>query len=200
MLIEGTEESLLVLRTLGIQTQTLSSSYLLPSTVRFIPTSQIRDIFIHEAFRGFEVRYYLAIVVEGESEVVVVFPVSQTLHERDLLLIKRYSIYYREGRSWRKYGEVRENVSMNLNHEKIYLSHLQCDLNVCMLVNIYASNYRVSSSHKRLACSNAHSCTHDARQSSMHRQSIEEPNGGIRRPSPRHTNTKLASSVAISGN
>ena len=71
-----TEESLLTLRSLGIQTSTLSNSYLLPSNTRFIPTSQIRDIFIHEAFRGFEVRYYLAVVVEGEGEVVVVFPVS----------------------------------------------------------------------------------------------------------------------------
>ena len=71
-----TEESFLILRTLGIQTTTLSSSYLLPSNTRFIPTSQIRDILIHEAFRGFEVRYYLAVVVEGEGEVVVVFPVS----------------------------------------------------------------------------------------------------------------------------
>ena len=70
------EESLLTLRTLGIQTSTLSSSYLLPSDTRFIPTSQIRDIFIHEAFKGFEVRFYLAVVVEGEGEVVVVFPVS----------------------------------------------------------------------------------------------------------------------------
>ena len=70
------EESLLILRTLGIQTTTLSSSYLMPSDTRFIPTSQIRDIFIHEAFRGFEVRYYLAVIVEGEGEVVVVFPVS----------------------------------------------------------------------------------------------------------------------------
>ncbi|KAL6715311.1 hypothetical protein ACLMJK_007576 [Lecanora helva] len=69
-----TEESFLVLRTLGIQTTTLSTSYLLPSDTRFIPTSQIRDIFIHEAFRGFEVRYYLAVVVEGEGEAVVVFP------------------------------------------------------------------------------------------------------------------------------
>lgn len=73
-----TEESLLVLRTLGIQTTTLSSSYLLPATTRFIPTSQIRDMFIHEAFRGFEVRFYLCVVVEGEGEAVVVFPVSLT--------------------------------------------------------------------------------------------------------------------------
>jgi len=70
------EESLLVLSTLGIQTTTISSSYLIPSDTRFIPTSQIQDIFIQEAFRGFEVRYYLAVVVEGEGSVVVVFPVS----------------------------------------------------------------------------------------------------------------------------
>lgn len=29
---------------------------------------------MNEAFRGFEVRYYLIVVVEGEDEVVVVFP------------------------------------------------------------------------------------------------------------------------------
>ena len=38
----------------------------------------IQDIFIHEAFKGFEVRFYLAIVVEGEEDVVVVFPVGLT--------------------------------------------------------------------------------------------------------------------------
>ena len=71
-----TEESLLTLRTLGLQTRTLSPCYLLPATTRFIPTTQIRDVFIHEAFRGFEVRYYLAVVVKDEKDVVVVFPVS----------------------------------------------------------------------------------------------------------------------------
>jgi phosphatidylinositol glycan class H protein len=68
-----------VLRTLGIQTSTTSSTYLSTSTTRFIPTSQIQDIFIHEAFKGFEVRYYLAVVVEEEPEVVVVFPVSYAI-------------------------------------------------------------------------------------------------------------------------
>jgi len=76
MRCDGVEESLLVLRTLGIQTSTTSSTYLSTSTTRFIPTSQVQDIFIHEAFKGFEVRYYLTAVVEGEAEVVVVFPVS----------------------------------------------------------------------------------------------------------------------------
>jgi len=35
----------------------------------------IQDILIHEAFKDFEVRFYLAIVVEGEEDLVVVFPV-----------------------------------------------------------------------------------------------------------------------------
>ena len=71
-----TEESLLVLRGLGIQTSSSSPTYLSTSTTRFIPTTAIQDIFIHEAFKGFEVRFYLAIVVRGEEDVVVVFPVS----------------------------------------------------------------------------------------------------------------------------
>jgi phosphatidylinositol glycan class H protein len=41
---------------------------------RFIPTTNIQDIFIYEAFKGFEVRFYLAVVVDGEEDVVVVFP------------------------------------------------------------------------------------------------------------------------------
>jgi phosphatidylinositol N-acetylglucosaminyltransferase subunit H len=36
---------------------------------------QIQDIVIHEAFKGLEVRFYLAIIVEGATDVVVVFPV-----------------------------------------------------------------------------------------------------------------------------
>ncbi|KAF1848934.1 uncharacterized protein K460DRAFT_330384 [Cucurbitaria berberidis CBS 394.84] len=69
-----TEESLTLLRGLGIQTSTSSSTYLLGPTTRFIPTTSIQDIFINEAFKGFEIRFYLAIVVEGEEDVVVVFP------------------------------------------------------------------------------------------------------------------------------
>jgi len=68
------EESLTVLRGLGIQISTTSSTYLQGSTTRFIPTTSIQDIFIYEAFKGFEVRFYLAVVVEGEGDVVVVFP------------------------------------------------------------------------------------------------------------------------------
>lgn len=73
------EESLLVLQGLGVQTSTSSSYFLLSPTTTFIPTTQIQDIVINEAFKGFEVRFFLAIIVTGVTEVVVVFPVSQTV-------------------------------------------------------------------------------------------------------------------------
>ncbi|CCU75484.1 phosphatidylinositol N-acetylglucosaminyltransferase [Blumeria hordei DH14] len=67
-------ESLLVLRGLGVQTS--SSSCLVGGgcTTRFVPMEKIQDILINEAFYGFAVRYYLVVVVEGESELLVVFP------------------------------------------------------------------------------------------------------------------------------
>lgn len=69
-----TEERLLVLRGLGIQTSSTGSGGALTATTRFIPTEKIRDVLISEAFRGFEVRHYLVVVVDGEEDVVVVFP------------------------------------------------------------------------------------------------------------------------------
>lgn len=78
-----TEESLLVLRGLGIQTSTSSPYFFQSPTTTFIPTTQIQDIVIHEAFKGLEVRYYLAVIVEGASEVVVVFP--HLLPKREIL-------------------------------------------------------------------------------------------------------------------
>ena len=72
----ATEESLLVIRGLGIQTTSSPATYLSKAATRFIPTTQIQDIVIHEAFKGFEVRFYLAALVEGEPNVLVVFPVS----------------------------------------------------------------------------------------------------------------------------
>ncbi|KAK3488393.1 GPI-GlcNAc transferase complex, PIG-H component-domain-containing protein [Neurospora crassa] len=77
-----TTESLLVLRGLGIQMSSsvgggnffrLGGGTFMKRT-RFIPTEKIQDILINEAFKGFEVRYYLVIVVEGEQDVVVCFP------------------------------------------------------------------------------------------------------------------------------
>ncbi|KAL6834525.1 GPI-GlcNAc transferase complex, PIG-H component domain-containing protein [Trichoderma camerunense] len=68
------QESLLVLRGLGVQTCESPATYLAGAATRFIPTEKIQDILVNEAFRGFEVRYYLVVVVEGEEDVVVVFP------------------------------------------------------------------------------------------------------------------------------
>lgn len=62
-----TEESLLLLRSLGVQISSTSPWYLWPSSTRFIPTSEVQDIFIHEAFRGFEVRYYLGVIIGGSA-------------------------------------------------------------------------------------------------------------------------------------
>ncbi|KAK5325129.1 hypothetical protein LTR93_004606 [Exophiala xenobiotica] len=73
------EESLLVLQGLGIQTSTSSGYFFTAPTTTFIPTAQIQDIVIHEAFKGLGVRFYLAVIVEGGTEVVVVFPVSDLL-------------------------------------------------------------------------------------------------------------------------
>lgn len=78
-----TEETLLLIRGLGIQTSSSSPSYLSTPTTRFIPTTAIQDVFIHEAFTGFEVRFYLGVVVEGEKEVVVVF--ERLMPRRDIL-------------------------------------------------------------------------------------------------------------------
>ncbi|PWW71771.1 hypothetical protein C7212DRAFT_287314 [Tuber magnatum] len=66
-----TEESLLVIRDLGVQISTTTWG---GRRSRFIPTSAVRDLWIHEGFCGFGVRFYLAVVVEGEEGVVVVFP------------------------------------------------------------------------------------------------------------------------------
>jgi len=64
-----------VLRGLGIQTSSSKGNILAGrATTRFIPTEKIQDVLINEAFHGFGVRYYLVVVVDGEKDVVVVFP------------------------------------------------------------------------------------------------------------------------------
>lgn len=74
-----TEESLLVIRSLGVQISTTSGTWIGGGRkTRFIPTTKVRDILIHEGFWGFEVKFYLAVVVEDEGELVVVFPVRIT--------------------------------------------------------------------------------------------------------------------------
>jgi len=113
LLTEWVEESLVVLRGLGIQTTSSSPTYLATSTTRFIPTTSIQDIFIHEAFRGFEVRFYLCVVVVGEEDSVVVFPVSgwcaRVCYSRVANPVCG-RICYPKGRFLRKYGEGRGSV------------------------------------------------------------------------------------------
>ena len=83
---------------------------------RFIPTTAIQDIFIHEAFKGFEVRFYLSIVVQGEEDVVVVFPVCifGSVEQLDLNLRKPFadplSISYLADIFSKKYGVVQKSV------------------------------------------------------------------------------------------
>lgn len=62
------------MRGLGVQTSESAKSYFAGTATRFIPTEKIQDILVNEAFRGFEVRYFLIVVVEGEEDLVVVFP------------------------------------------------------------------------------------------------------------------------------
>ncbi|MBE3048701.1 hypothetical protein IMZ48_40625, partial [Candidatus Bathyarchaeota archaeon] len=69
-----TTESVLVLRGLGIQTRSSSPVWGLGSAARFIPTEKIRDVLVNEVFVGFGVRYVLVVIVEGEEDMVVVFP------------------------------------------------------------------------------------------------------------------------------
>ena len=56
--------------------QILSTSWIGRSSYRSIPTRRMGDLWIHEGFCGFGVRFYLAVVVEGEEGLVVVFPVG----------------------------------------------------------------------------------------------------------------------------
>lgn len=75
------EEVLLVMRSLGVQTTSRGTS-------RFIPIDEIRDIVIHEGFRGFEVRFYLALLLKDKSDpdlvdIEIVFP--DTLPRRRFL-------------------------------------------------------------------------------------------------------------------
>lgn len=113
-----TEESLLVIRGLGVQTSTSSPTYLSTASTRFIATSMIQDIFIHEAFKGFEVRYYLSIVIEGEEDVVVVFPVSiKTSMTKMIMLIQMARTFCPGAKHWKMCGEARKLAYMSQSHD-----------------------------------------------------------------------------------
>ncbi|KAJ3346814.1 Protein kintoun [Entophlyctis luteolus] len=65
------EESLLIIRDLGIQTRTTNMWGI--SKTRFIPTTKVLEVIINEAVTKYQIKYYMALIVEGEREMVVVF-------------------------------------------------------------------------------------------------------------------------------
>ncbi|EPY51126.1 pig-H [Schizosaccharomyces cryophilus OY26] len=80
-------ESLLVVRDLGVQTNCHS---IVPwkSSSKLVPLDSVREIFIHEGFRKFDVCYYMGIAIDHEPQIHVVFP---TLLPRRDVLQKIYS-------------------------------------------------------------------------------------------------------------
>ncbi|KAJ1768369.1 hypothetical protein IW138_004602 [Coemansia sp. RSA 986] len=77
------QESLVVIRNVGIQTETTTLAGL--RTVCSFELPQIEDLFVHEAILLFEYRYYMAILPrERKDSVVIMFP--QLLPRLDMLL------------------------------------------------------------------------------------------------------------------
>ena len=58
---------MLAMRSVGLQTQSGEQT-------RFIPLEKIDDLVIHEGFVGFEVRFFLAIILRDEDQLEVIFP------------------------------------------------------------------------------------------------------------------------------
>lgn len=67
-------ETILVIRDVGIQVKTIYLGG--RSSSRFIDRSKISDIIINEAITMMHIRVYMAIIVEGQDRMVVVFQVS----------------------------------------------------------------------------------------------------------------------------
>ncbi|KAJ1342102.1 hypothetical protein BSLG_003325 [Batrachochytrium salamandrivorans] len=67
-----TSESVLVFRDMGIQLHTRCWGGFV-STTRFIPVSKILTVIINEGITLFQVKFYLAILVDGEDEMTVAF-------------------------------------------------------------------------------------------------------------------------------
>lgn len=69
-----------MIRDVGIQVKTV---YLGGRSVsRFIDRSKIQDIIINEAITMMHIRVYMAIIVEGQDKMVVVFQVSWQLEKK----------------------------------------------------------------------------------------------------------------------
>ncbi|KAK3828065.1 MAG: GPI-GlcNAc transferase complex, PIG-H component-domain-containing protein [Benniella sp.] len=84
-LLMVTEETILVIRDVGVQVKTVYLGG--RSSSRFIDRSKISDIIINEAITMMHIRVYMAIIVEGEDRMVVVF---QHLLPRLNVLLQAY--------------------------------------------------------------------------------------------------------------
>ncbi|KAJ3064334.1 hypothetical protein HDU98_012234 [Podochytrium sp. JEL0797] len=69
-LTDKTVESLLLIQNIGLQTRTTRG---FTSSTRFIPANKISEIVVNEAITLFQVKYYMAVIVDGEKEMLVVF-------------------------------------------------------------------------------------------------------------------------------
>ncbi|KAI8619599.1 GPI-GlcNAc transferase complex, PIG-H component-domain-containing protein [Chytriomyces sp. MP71] len=65
------EESLLVIRNVGLQTRTTNA--LGSSSTTFVPVSKVAEVIVNEGITMFQVRYYLAVVVSDRKEMLVIF-------------------------------------------------------------------------------------------------------------------------------
>ncbi|SCV00914.1 LAME_0G12816g1_1 [Lachancea meyersii CBS 8951] len=86
-------ESLRVFRGAGIQVSTMRGCVLLPKALNnkwleksyFIPKDNIVDIIINEAFfKGFQVNFYLAVILKDITDLQLVFPVCYNKSEKSI--------------------------------------------------------------------------------------------------------------------
>ncbi|TPX32858.1 phosphatidylinositol N-acetylglucosaminyltransferase [Synchytrium endobioticum] len=81
------DESLLVMRDIGIQLETRRLYHLLfpslPSSSRFIPAARIQNMLIHEGIQTCRVRYILIVMLKDADKLVIIF--SNLLPRLDIL-------------------------------------------------------------------------------------------------------------------
>ncbi|GMM37543.1 hypothetical protein DASC09_048680 [Saccharomycopsis crataegensis] len=81
------EESIMVIKSMGIEISTTipNSTFFGRAKIvdRFIPIGDIIDIMIHEAFKGFEVIFYMVILRQNQKKLTIVF--EKLLPRRDQL-------------------------------------------------------------------------------------------------------------------
>lgn len=69
-----TEDSILVMRDLGVQLHSTGRFYFFGGSTLFLSKGEILDILIQEAFVGFEVKFFLIIMAAHDRKFHIVFP------------------------------------------------------------------------------------------------------------------------------